>query len=48
MVEQMTLKGTLKGHGGWVTQIATSPRFPDMIISSSRGTLTLFSLTWSH
>lgn len=36
MAEQMTLKGTLKGHGGWVTQIATSPRFPDMIISSSR------------
>uniref|UniRef100_A0A914VM99 Small ribosomal subunit protein RACK1 n=1 Tax=Plectus sambesii TaxID=2011161 RepID=A0A914VM99_9BILA len=36
MVEQMTLKGTLKGHGGWVTQIATSPRFPEMIISSSR------------
>lgn len=35
--EQMTLKGTLKGHQGWVTQIATTPRYPDMIISSSRG-----------
>jgi len=34
--EQMTLKGTLKGHQGWVTQIATTPRYPDMIISSSR------------
>ncbi|XP_071953051.1 small ribosomal subunit protein RACK1 [Antedon mediterranea] len=36
MAEQMTLKGTLKGHNGWVTQIATAPRFPDMILSSSR------------
>lgn len=34
--EQMTLKATLKGHGGWVTQIATTPMFPDMILSSSR------------
>jgi len=34
--EQMTLKGTLKGHSGWVTQIATTPRYPEMIISSSR------------
>jgi guanine nucleotide-binding protein subunit beta-2-like 1 protein len=34
--EQMTLKGTLKGHNGWVTQIATNPRYPHMIISSSR------------
>jgi guanine nucleotide-binding protein subunit beta-2-like 1 protein len=37
--EQMTLKGTLKGHNGWVTQIATNPRYPNMIISSSRGLL---------
>lgn len=34
--EQMTFKGKLKGHNGWVTQIATTPRHPDMIISSSR------------
>lgn len=33
----MQLKGTLKGHNGWVTQIATNARFPNMIISSSRG-----------
>ena len=32
----MTLKGTLKGHGGWVTQIATTPRYPEMIVSASR------------
>lgn len=37
MTEQMTLRGTLKGHNGWVTQIATTPQFPDMILSSSRG-----------
>jgi guanine nucleotide-binding protein subunit beta-2-like 1 protein len=36
MTEQMTLKGTLKGHNGWVTQIATTPRYPEMIVSSSR------------
>lgn len=33
----MQLKGTLKGHNGWVTQIATNARYPNMIISSSRG-----------
>lgn len=37
MAEQMQLKGTLKGHNGWVTQIATNARYPNMIISSSRG-----------
>ena len=36
MAEQLTLRGTLKGHNGWVTQIATTPMFPDMILSSSR------------
>lgn len=36
MTEQMTLRGTLKGHNGWVTQIATTPQYPDMILSSSR------------
>jgi len=36
MAEQVVLKGTLKGHSGWVTQIATTPRYPDMVISSSR------------
>jgi len=33
---QMTLKGTLKGHNGWVTQIATNPHHSNMIVSSSR------------
>uniref|UniRef100_A0A668AA91 Small ribosomal subunit protein RACK1 n=1 Tax=Myripristis murdjan TaxID=586833 RepID=A0A668AA91_9TELE len=36
MTEQMTVRGTLKGHNGWVTQIATTPQFPDMILSASR------------
>uniref|UniRef100_A0A8C5AP64 Small ribosomal subunit protein RACK1 n=1 Tax=Gadus morhua TaxID=8049 RepID=A0A8C5AP64_GADMO len=36
MTEQMTVRGTLKGHTGWVTQIATTPQFPDMILSASR------------
>nr|AAX54700.1 receptor of activated protein kinase C 1 [Branchiostoma belcheri tsingtauense] len=35
-MEQMTLRGTLKGHGNWVTQIATTPQHPDMILSASR------------
>uniref|UniRef100_A0A674NRB7 Small ribosomal subunit protein RACK1 n=1 Tax=Takifugu rubripes TaxID=31033 RepID=A0A674NRB7_TAKRU len=39
MTEQMTLRGTLKGHSGWVTQIATTPQYPDMILSASRGEL---------
>ena len=33
----MTLRGTLQGHAGWVTQIATTPQYPDMILSASRG-----------
>lgn len=38
MSETLQLKGTLIGHSGWVTQIATNPKYPDMLISSSRGT----------
>ena len=36
MAEQLKLKSTLMGHGGWVTQIATTPEVPDMILSASR------------
>lgn len=36
MTEQMTLRGTLRGHNGWVTQIATTPMYPDMLLSASR------------
>lgn len=46
MTEQMTLRGTLKGHGGWVTQIATNPINQDNIVSASRDkTLILWQLT---
>lgn len=38
MAEGLTLRGTLKGHNGWVTQIATNPQDPDRILSGSRGT----------
>jgi len=42
----MTLRGTLCGHGGWVTQIATTPQYPDMILSSSRDkSLIMWKLT---
>ncbi|XP_013406202.1 receptor of activated protein C kinase 1 [Lingula anatina] len=34
--EQMTLRGTLGGHNNWVTQIATTPLFPDVVLSASR------------
>jgi hypothetical protein len=44
MTEQMKLRGTLEGHNGWVTQIATTNEVPDMILSSSRGTLNIDSL----
>ena len=35
-VETLMLKGKLRGHNGWVTQISTNPKFPDMILSASR------------
>lgn len=31
MTEQITLRGTLKGHNGW----ATTPQFSDMLLSVS-------------
>jgi hypothetical protein len=39
--DQLALVGTLKGHNGWVTQIATCAETPDRIVSSSRGAFTL-------
>jgi guanine nucleotide-binding protein subunit beta-2-like 1 protein len=36
MSECLVLRGTLKGHTGWVTAIATSAQTPDTILSSSR------------
>jgi guanine nucleotide-binding protein subunit beta-2-like 1 protein len=34
--DHLVLRAELKGHGGWVTAIATSAEVPDMIISASR------------
>ena len=40
-------KGTLKGHNGWVTAIATSSDVNnDVVVSGSRGMLTLFILKY--
>jgi len=42
----MKLRGTLQGHSNWVTQIATTPEVPDMILSSSRDkTIIVWNLT---
>ncbi|KJE96804.1 guanine nucleotide-binding protein [Capsaspora owczarzaki ATCC 30864] len=46
MAEQLTLRGTLKGHSGWVTQIATTPEVPDLLVSASRDkSLIIWNLT---
>ena len=34
--ETLQLRGTLTGHNGWVTQIATNPKYPDIVLSASR------------
>merc|ERR1719253_594779 len=33
---EFVLRGELKGHGGWVTSIATTMEAPDMVLSASR------------
>lgn len=38
MGEPLVFKGSLAGHAGWVTAIATSSENPDMILTASRGT----------
>jgi len=43
---QLVLSGSLTGHNGWVTQIATNNSFPDTILSSSRDkTMIVWKLT---
>lgn len=37
MGEPLAYKGSLTGHTGWVTAIATSSENPDMILTASRG-----------
>jgi len=44
--EQLKLRAVLQGHNGWVTQIATTPEVPDMILSASRDkTILVWTLT---
>lgn len=46
MGEQLTLRGTLAGHGGWVTSIATTVENPGMILTGSRDkTIIVWTLT---
>lgn len=37
MSESLRFLGSLQGHKGWVTAIATSSENPDMILTASRG-----------
>ncbi|ODV91940.1 hypothetical protein CANCADRAFT_55704 [Tortispora caseinolytica NRRL Y-17796] len=44
--ETLVLRGTLEGHNGWVTALATAPENPDLLISASRDkTLLVWKLT---
>jgi len=46
MADTLMLRGTLKGHAGWVTAIATTPEAPDMVLSASRDkTIIVWHLT---
>lgn len=37
MSDALILKGTLKGHSGWVTALATTDQDANMVLSASRG-----------
>jgi len=44
--DHLVLRGTLEGHGNWVTALATSMEVPDMLLSASRDkSLILWNLT---
>jgi len=44
--DHLVLRGTLTGHGGWVTALATSMEVPDMLLSASRDkSLIMWTLT---
>lgn len=44
--EVLVLRGTLEGHNGWVTSLATTPTKPDLLLSGSRDkTLIAWKLT---
>ena len=45
MSESLRFLGSLEGHKGWVTAIATSSENPDMILTASRGISNPFQQT---
>ena len=46
MGEQLSLKGELIGHGGWVTAIASTPEDPNLLLTASRDkSIIVWSLT---
>jgi len=46
MSGNLVLRGELKGHGGWVTAIATTMEVPDMVLTASRDkSIIMWSLT---
>ena len=46
MSEVPSYRGTLEGHGNWVTALATTPQYPDMLVSASRDkTILVWKLT---
>lgn len=48
MGEQLTLRGTLLGHGGWITSIATTAENAGMILTASRDKVLLRILNHVH
>ena len=48
MGDQLTLRGTLEGHNGWVTAISTTAEDPNLVLSASRDkTIIVWQLTRS-
>jgi guanine nucleotide-binding protein subunit beta-2-like 1 protein len=46
MADHLMLRGTLEGHNGWVTAIATTPEDPNLVLSASRDkTIIVWQLT---
>lgn len=46
---KVTPRGTLKGHGDWVTSLATTPEDPNLLLSSSRDkSVIVWQLTHSN
>lgn len=41
MAESLRFLGSLTGHSGWVTAVATSSETPDVILTASRGNVVL-------